>query len=99
MFRAKSAATWPGGAHVAQVRPGLMRLRIKAAVVGDTLELGVWDDGPGFSLGAIPPGHGLDTLRGRLDALYGAAAGLAVDRREEGTMVIIHVPVRREGRS
>jgi len=84
--------------HVAQARPGLTRLRITAGVVGDTLELGVWDDGPGFSLDLIPPGHGLDTLRARLAALYGAAAGLAVDRQEEGTIVTIRLPVWCEGR-
>jgi LytS/YehU family sensor histidine kinase len=84
--------------HVAQARPGRMRLRVEARAAGDTLKLQVWDDGPGFSLDAVRPGHGLDTLRQRLDALYGGAAGLAVDRCEEGTMVTIRLPLRPERR-
>jgi Histidine kinase/Histidine kinase-, DNA gyrase B-, and HSP90-like ATPase len=79
--------------HVAERRLGPTRLRVTAGVVGNTLELGVWDDGPGFSLDGIPTGRGLDTLRQRLETLYGAAGGLRVDRREEGTMVTIWLPV------
>ncbi len=78
--------------HAAERRLGPTRLRVTAGVVGNTLELGVWDDGPGFSLDGIPTGRGLDTLRQRLD-VYGAAGGVRVDRREEGTMVTIWLPV------
>lgn len=84
--------------HVAQDRPGPTRVRIAARAEGDHLQMSVWDDGPGFSLAAIIPRHGLDTLRQRLEALYGAVAGLSVDRVEEGTMVTIRVPLR-EGQS
>lgn len=85
--------------HVVQVRPGSRRIRVQARAVDDALELAVWDDGPGFSLEEIAPGHALDMLRQRLDALYGAAARLAVDRREGGTMVSVRVPMRAEARS
>jgi two-component system OmpR family sensor kinase len=40
------------------------------------LRLDVRDDGPGFSGEIWQPGHGLDALRARLDALHGAAARL-----------------------
>jgi LytS/YehU family sensor histidine kinase len=83
--------------HVAERRPEPTRLRITAGVEGSALELRVWDDGPGFSLGVIPRGRGLDTLRQRLDALYGAEAGLKVERREEGTLVTIRLPVCAPG--
>ena len=79
--------------HVAERRLGPTRVRVTAGVVGNTLEVGVWDDGPGFNLDDIPTGRGLDTLRQRLDTLYGAAGGLRVDRREEGTMVTIWLRV------
>jgi hypothetical protein len=79
--------------HVAQRRSEATRVRVSGGVVETTLELGVWDDGPGFSLDAIPAGHGLDTLRQRLEAVFGATAGLTVDRREEGTMVTIRLPL------
>jgi hypothetical protein len=81
--------------HVVKAWPGPRRLRVTAGVVGDVLELGVWDDGPGFGLEAVPPGRGLDRLRQRLEALYGAEAGLKVRRRDEGTLVTVRVPVRR----
>lgn len=85
--------------HVVQDRPAVTSLWIRARADGDTLELVVWDDGPGFSLKAIVSGHGLDILRGRLEALYGAAARFSVDQREEGAMVSIRVPMRDEGQS
>src|SRR5262249_20770829 len=43
---------------------------------GDRLAIQVRDDGPGFASEVWPPGHGLDGLRARLDALYGARARL-----------------------
>jgi signal transduction histidine kinase len=42
------------------------------------LVVDVTDDGPGFTTPAWVPGHGLATLRTRLDALYGGAASLRV---------------------
>jgi sensor histidine kinase YesM len=45
------------------------------------LHIEVSDSGPGFDLSAIAPGHGLDNLVGRLEALFGAQAHLNVRRR------------------
>src|SRR5262249_17395483 len=48
----------------------------------------VSDDGPGFAGDALPPGHGLDNLRARLAAQFGAAARLDF----EGATVTVVVP-------
>jgi two-component system, LytTR family, sensor histidine kinase AlgZ len=72
------------------------RLRITAAAAGDTLVLGVWDDGPGFSADAVRAGHGLDMLRSRLAARFGERARLDIARRDGGTLVSVTMP--RDGR-
>jgi signal transduction histidine kinase len=51
-------------------------IRVAAKRNGGRLELAVEDDGPGFTA-PLPVGHGLDTLRSRLEVLYGNAATLA----------------------
>jgi signal transduction histidine kinase len=45
---------------------------------GDRLRVEIADDGPGFGGDIWKTGHGLEGLRGRLDALYGARARLIV---------------------
>src|SRR5262249_30701735 len=82
--------------HAIAPRPKGGTLRIGAARAGDALRLTVWDDGPGFTTDAMRPGHGLDGLRSRLEARYGAAATLSVDRREGGTLVTVSLPLARE---
>jgi signal transduction histidine kinase len=67
-------------------------IRVHAARNGDGLNVEVADTGPGFSLDAIPGGHGLDNLRNRLSALFGEAAGLRVERLDGWTTVRIHLP-------
>ncbi len=52
----------------------------------------VSDSGPGFELATIPAGHGLDALVERLDALFGARAGLAVVRRDGRCVVEMSLP-------
>jgi two-component system, LytTR family, sensor histidine kinase AlgZ len=54
------------GAHV----------RVSARREAGRLALDVRDDGPGFTGEIWVPGHGLDGLRARLDAVYGARARL-----------------------
>jgi signal transduction histidine kinase len=51
-------------------------IRVHARRVDGRLLLDVSDDGPGFVGPVWVPGHGLDGLRARLDALYGAEARL-----------------------
>ncbi|MFQ6020322.1 MAG: sensor histidine kinase, partial [Dehalococcoidia bacterium] len=78
--------------HVAAERRDGAELRVEGSLRDDRLVLGVWDDGPGFSLEEIPAGHGLDNLKRRLAALYGASASLEVRRGEAGTRVALSLP-------
>ena len=48
--------------------------------------------GRGFDLAAIRAGHGLDSLVGRLDALFGAEAHLTVSRRGDRCVVEMVLP-------
>jgi len=67
---------------------------IAARERGHTLELEVTDDGPGFATAPMPAGHGLDTLRARLAALYGRAATLSAPApATTGARVLVEVPV------
>jgi sensor histidine kinase YesM len=54
--------------------------------------ISICDTGPGFNLGAIPAGHGLDKLIQRLDALFGETAELNVFRRDNWSVVEIILP-------
>jgi len=78
--------------HAIAPRPSGGRLRIEAAAAGHRLRLSVWDDGPGFTADAMRPGHGLDTLRARLAARFGADASLCVARQDGGTLVTVLLP-------
>jgi len=64
-------------------------IRIAAAASDGHVTLEVADDGPGFSLETIPPGHGLDNLVARLAALFGPAARLEVLERSAHCVVRI----------
>ncbi len=78
--------------HAIAPRPSGGRLRVTAAPAGARVVLSVWDDGPGFPADAMRPGHGLDNLRGRLAARFGADAALEVARRDGGTLVTVSLP-------
>lgn len=52
----------------------------------------VRDSGPGFNLTAIPAGHGLDNLVGRLNALFGEKAHIRVSQRDEWCIVQMVLP-------
>ena len=78
--------------HAITPRLGGGRLRVEATVRGDHVRLSVWDDGPGFRPDAIRAGHGLDNLRGRLAARFGADASLEIGRRDGGTLVTVALP-------
>ncbi|HET9989784.1 MAG TPA: histidine kinase, partial [Kofleriaceae bacterium] len=67
-------------------------IRVVAKRTGRGLELVVEDDGPGFAT-PLPAGHGLDTLRSRLEALYGNAATLAAPAPSTtGARVALELP-------
>jgi len=78
--------------HAVAPRPRGGRLRIEGRLHDDRLVLSIWDDGPGFTEAALRPGHGLESLRGRLAARFGDAASLAIGRRENGTVVTLSLP-------
>jgi sensor histidine kinase YesM len=67
-------------------------LRVSAFAQNGSLHVEVSDSGPGFDLAAIPAGHGLDNLVGRLDALFGSDARLNVTRRDGHCVVEMVLP-------
>ena len=74
-------------------RAGGGEIRVAARRDGGRLHVAVEDDGPGFTA-PLPAGHGLDTLRARLEVLYGNAASLAAPAPSAtGARVAVEVPV------
>jgi two-component system LytT family sensor kinase len=72
------------------------RVDIRVRREGDTLEMSVTDDGPGFDVSVpSPKGHGIDSTRERLRALYGERASLVVaGSATGGTIATLRVPYR-----
>jgi LytS/YehU family sensor histidine kinase len=69
------------------------RLAVRAWRDGGQLRLEITDDGPGFAGPIWVPGHGLDVLRARLDALYGSAARIVAPAVVAvGAGVVIELP-------
>ncbi len=81
--------------HVAAARSGATEIRVHGEAHDGRLRLEVWDAGAWFSLETVPAGHGLDTLRARLDVLYRGAGRLEVERVDGGKIVSISLPLRR----
>ena len=76
------------------------RIRISAYRRNDVLELRVEDDGPGLTPAGAGQSHGigLSNTRARLSQLYGNAASLSVENREEGGVAAtIVLPCRMAG--
>ncbi len=78
--------------HVAAQRTEGATIQVAGVVEGDTAILKVIDDGPGFSLDATAPEHGLGNLAARLELLFGPEGRLAVARENEKTIVRIFFP-------
>jgi two-component system, LytTR family, sensor histidine kinase AlgZ len=78
--------------HVAAQRNQGAVIQISGSRHAGRLQLKVIDDGPGFSLAAISPEHGLGNLVTRLDLLFGDRAQLDVHRDEEKTVVAMTFP-------
>jgi two-component system, LytTR family, sensor kinase len=85
------------------IRHGIARssaagqIRISASRTGDTLEIDVQDDGPGFPAAHLSNtrGIGLANTRARLEQLYGDAARLIINNGERhGALVTILLPYR-----
>jgi sensor histidine kinase YesM len=83
--------------HVAATRSETTEIRVRGEARDGRLWLSVWDAGASFSLETVPPGHGLDTLRARLQALYGEDGRLDVERVDGGKVVSLSLPMRRAG--
>ena len=67
-------------------------LVVKARSEAGQVRIEVADTGPGFELAGLSPGHGLDKLVQRLDALFGDRASLHVLRREGYSVVEMVLP-------
>jgi sensor histidine kinase YesM len=68
-------------------------ITVCARRAGDRLVLEIRDDGPGFTDRIWVPGHGLDGLRARLDALYGGDAKLVAPAEStSGAAVTLELP-------
>ena len=78
--------------HVAGQRPEGVVLSVRAIKSENALLVEVTDNGPGFAEDALKAGHGLDSLQGRLRALYGNGAGLEFFRAPSGMTVRLRVP-------
>ncbi len=78
--------------HVVAQRTEGARLHIEGRRDGDVVRLEVTDDGPGFSLDAVAPEHGLGNLRARLELLFGDRGKLFVTRRDSLTVVGLEFP-------
>jgi len=78
--------------HVVSKRQQGATIQIAATEDSGRIRLEVIDDGPGFSLDAITPEHGLGNLIARLELLFGNAGRLEVTRKNEKTAVCLFFP-------
>jgi signal transduction histidine kinase len=76
---------------VAPARSGA-EIRVRAVADGNGVRVEVADDGPGFSTADLPAGHGLDSLRKRLTALFGDEDPVRIARRDGWTTVAFRAP-------
>jgi LytS/YehU family sensor histidine kinase len=75
--------------HVVSKNPQGASIRVTASAAGNSIQLSVLDDGPGFSLADIAPEHGLGNLVARIELLYGSDGQLEVAR--EGAMTAVRL--------
>jgi len=78
--------------HVVSQRPQGAWIQITGSKDSNRIRLEVLDDGPGFSLDAITPEHGLGNLIARLELLYGNDGQLEVTRENQKTAVRLSFP-------
>jgi len=78
--------------HVVSRQPQGASIQITGRRHTDRISLAVIDDGPGFSLDAITPEHGLGSLIARMELLYGPAGQLDVAREGDRTAVRLSFP-------
>jgi sensor histidine kinase YesM len=78
--------------HVVSMRQQGATIEVTAREDSGRILLEVIDDGPGFSLDAITPEHGLGNLISRLELLFGDGGRLEVNRRNGKTAVSLSFP-------
>jgi sensor histidine kinase YesM len=82
--------------HVVSQRSEGAMIQISGSIAelndSSRIRLEVLDDGPGFSLDAITPEHGLGNLVARIELLYGSAGQLEVTREGGKTAVRLTLP-------
>lgn len=71
--------------HAVSVKRDGGSIEVRALLDGGRLKVEVEDDGPGFELANMEPGHGLDNLSARLTGLFGDEGALQVRRGPGGT--------------
>ena len=79
--------------HVAAQRAEGATIRVTASTSEGSVRIEVIDDGPGFSLNAITPEHGLGNLLSRFELLFGDRGQLSVTRVNGNTVVSLQFPV------
>jgi Histidine kinase len=80
--------------HAVSVERRGASIRIAASRDGERVSLAVEDDGPGFDGRSLPQGHGLETLRARLAAVFGDASDLEIAGTPGRTRVTIRLPAK-----
>ena len=78
--------------HVVSKRQQATTIQIVATGDSGRILLEVIDNGPGFSLDAINPEHGLGNLIARLELLFDAEGRLEVIHRNNKTTVSLSFP-------
>jgi sensor histidine kinase YesM len=78
--------------HVAAHRTEGASIEVAGKMEAGRIILEVIDDGPGFSLGAVTPEHGLGNLVARLELLFGDRGRLDALREQQKTIVRISFP-------
>lgn len=67
-------------------------IRVNGRRENGILHIQISDDGPPFRLDGAPPGHGLDSLKSRLAALYGDHAALSLSREGDRNHLALSLP-------
>jgi sensor histidine kinase YesM len=78
--------------HVVSRQPQGATIQIIGSTDANRVCIAVLDDGPGFSLEAITPEHGLGSLIARMEILYGVAGQLDIAREDGKTAVRLIIP-------
>jgi two-component sensor histidine kinase len=68
------------------------QIRVSAQQENGRLTLSIWDNGPGFAIDQIAPGHSIDNLTARLKNMFGGEAEISVSCEGQGAEVKISMP-------